>query len=168
MPIPANINFTRWREMLWKRAKIEKFSPSRIHVALFSQKYGFATWARGVQWNYIPKVNGNGSISSRGQSPRDEDPMPFTQGMQFHFTPRADVAKSLSHGLLYNGILGLKFIHKEALSMMFFVNSSKISWNWWQKQWRRKLWNFGEAQGGYIFLGWFLLQIWAIWENDPY
>ena len=66
-------------------------------------------------------MNGNGSISSRGRSPRDEDPLPFTQGMQFHCTPRAHVAKLLSHGLLYNGILGLKFTHKLALSMMFLL-----------------------------------------------
>ena len=44
---------------------------------------------------------GNGSKSSRGRSPRDEDPLPIHPRDEFHCTPRAHVAKVLSHGLLY-------------------------------------------------------------------
>ena len=44
---------------------------------------------------------------------------PFTQGMQFHCTPRAHVAEILSHSLLYNETSGFKFSHKSASSMIF-------------------------------------------------
>ena len=52
---------------------------------------------------------------------------PFTQGMQFHCTPRAHVAEILSHGLLYNEIYRFKYSQKSASFMIFFNNSSKIS-----------------------------------------
>ena len=73
------------------------------------------------EWAMGPNPEG-GARGMRGHCP-------FTQGMQFHCTPRAHVAEILSHGLLYNEILGLKFIHKSASFMKFCGNFSKISSN---------------------------------------
>ena len=64
----------------------------------------------------------------------------------FSLTEKKNSWNQLLSNFLSKTIAFTKFLWKTC-EREFCSHQSNISWN----QWRRKLWNIGEAQGGYIF-----------------
>ena len=76
----------------------------------------------------------NGSKSSRGRSPRDDDPLSIHPRDVISLHPKGSCSRNIvSWFTIYLiKLWGLKSVSNQHPLWLFLGNYSKISWNWWQ------------------------------------